>query len=379
VAIDCLRYDYAQRMEKTQALMREDGWCTFTKHYAAAHCSDPNFATMLTGFTPDAHGIYTQQGVEYEEVLPTLPYLLRELGYKCWAYGPVKCAGFYRYGFDEFLWHKSVDVSEVGLPGCMEVTEALGEPWFGFIRTMDCHYPYCGEKMPNAGDGTVIVDGYTRAVQHTDDVLAEYLPKVLGRWPNTWIVFTADHGEALGEHGVFDHLFTLYEVLVRVPLYIRPPNGGGGSYFELTQHQDLFATLADAVGHKQLAQGRSLIPLFKGKVIKPPKLMWFAGWGAAVRDMWKHRAVRNERWKYTVNWHLKEGVGFELYNVDEDPLEELNLFDQRPDLAKWLAGEMRKKHPEFPYPTTAKVPSRVFVADFAQRQELGGGHWQADF
>ena len=66
----------------------------------------------------------------------------------------------------------------------------------------------------------------------------------------TLIVVTSDHGEGLGEHGLFDHGESLYRTEIRVPLLIVPPSGLQSSVVvdETVSLRDLPATIVDLVG-----------------------------------------------------------------------------------------------------------------------------------
>lgn len=98
--------------------------------------------------------------------------------------------------------------------------------------------------------------------------------RVLDKLENTgedldnWIiVYTSDHGDMLGEHGIWEKT-KFYEASVRVPLIIRWPKGfaGGRVVDENVNLCDLFATLCDLAG-LEIPEGldsRSLVPLLRG-------------------------------------------------------------------------------------------------------------------
>lgn len=71
---------------------------------------------------------------------------------------------------------------------------------------------------------------------------------------NTMVIFLADHGEMLGEHGFMGHGFGVYEELIHVPLFIRVPNAVAGKRIEnrvsITQ---VFYTILDYFGFKTLS------------------------------------------------------------------------------------------------------------------------------
>ncbi|MEM7326614.1 MAG: sulfatase-like hydrolase/transferase, partial [Actinomycetota bacterium] len=95
--------------------------------------------------------------------------------------------------------------------------------------------------------------------------------EVQGQLDNTWIVYCADHGEMLGDHGLMAKM-NFYRSSVRVPLIIRPPTGTvaaasvGRVESAPVQAFDVAATLLDAGGADPLdgAPARSLVPLVTG-------------------------------------------------------------------------------------------------------------------
>ena len=68
---------------------------------------------------------------------------------------------------------------------------------------------------------------YDAEIAHLDARLGEQLAcmKQRGLYDDTLIIVTADHGEALGEHGESTHGIFLYDSTLRVPLVIVPPGG----------------------------------------------------------------------------------------------------------------------------------------------------------
>lgn len=92
---------------------------------------------------------------------------------------------------------------------------------------------------------------YDREVLFLDSVLWEFYSflKNSGTLENTLFIITSDHGEFLGEHGQCNHIFTLYNELLHVPLIMRFPRDFGlrGQKNDLVQLHDLFATIADLI------------------------------------------------------------------------------------------------------------------------------------
>jgi len=252
LTIDALRWDAAQGMPWFRKWAREKAvW--FKNHYAVAHCSDPNYLSLLSGLHPDSHAVVTQitrEGDQQRNVwdnypaFANLPSWLKKMhGHRCGAY-TATFPQFYWYGLDEVTPMGRLEKTKAGWPQAKKFM-AAGEPWYFFTRTMDCHAPY------RAG-------GYEQAVRVTDNLLRDLITHAEAEYPDTLIVVCSNHGEALGEHGMNGHWSTLYQVLVRTPMYLSWPGCPAGvAVAELTQHQDLFPTVVDLFGDYEPHMGAS--------------------------------------------------------------------------------------------------------------------------
>ena len=117
-----------------------------------------------------------------------------------------------------------------------------------------------------------------------------------GLLDNTWIVYTSDHGEMAGTHGLMSKC-VLYEPSVRVPLVIRPAGGcPGGVVDSLVEHLDVPATLRDIAGAPDvpLSEGRSLVPAIRGDDATPRELTVSENWGFAAFETNGHKLVVDE-------------------------------------------------------------------------------------
>ena len=150
----------------------------------------------------------------------------------------------------------------------------------------------------------------------------------LGLDESTIIVFTSDHGDIFGDHGLILKHFTHYQGVLRVPLIIRDLATGQGVHRELVSSADIAPTILDLAGAPALpkAQGESLDGLISGDA---------TGWRAAliveedqpfgVEDLAgpvRIRTVITERFRLTEI----AGKGItELYDLRADPNELWNL------------------------------------------------------
>jgi choline-sulfatase len=130
----------------------------------------------------------------------------------------------------------------------------------------------------------------------------------------TWIVYSTDHGEMLGTHGLLNKM-VFYEPSVRVPLIIRPPGGSRARRFTgLIEHLDLSTTLVEVAGGKPVpdTEGRSLTGLIESGTGREVVVSENFGFG-----MW-----RTERYKLVV--HEAQRLPVQLFDLAEDPAEDRN-------------------------------------------------------
>lgn len=139
-----------------------------------------------------------------------------------------------------------------------------------------------------------------------------------GQADNTWIIYTSDHGEMMGEHRMLMKM-VFYEPSVKVPCIVRPPGGSDARTIPtLAEHVDLSATLraiGGAGGHETF-EGRSLLGHLDGEG------------GGFVRDaVWSENygfaSVRTDRHKLVV--HETSLEAGQLFDLEEDPDENHNV------------------------------------------------------
>lgn len=147
----------------------------------------------------------------------------------------------------------------------------------------------------------------------------------LGIEDNTLVVYTADHGDMCGGHGMIDKHFVMYDDVVRVPLVARYPGGGivGGRVNDafVASSIDLPATFCDVAGldAPPTFQGQSLLPLLRGQAQGRDGA--FAVYFGSQFGLYSQRMLRDRRWKYVWNATAED----ELYDLQADPGERINL------------------------------------------------------
>jgi arylsulfatase A-like enzyme len=126
-------------------------------------------------------------------------------------------------------------------------------------------------EPPDAYDARVVKASYYAMVELIDHEFGRLIDglEARGELDNTIVIFTSDHGELLGDHGLLLKGCRFFEALVHVPLVVSWPArfAGGRRSRALVELVDLAPTLLEAVGLPvpPEMQGRSLLPLLDGR------------------------------------------------------------------------------------------------------------------
>ncbi|MBT3374770.1 MAG: sulfatase-like hydrolase/transferase [Lentisphaerae bacterium] len=172
-----------------------------------------------------------------------------------------------------------------------------------------------------------------------------------GERENTLVIFCSDHGEMLGDHGIYLKGPYFYDCGVHVPLIMSCPGlfGGGRRSSGLVELVDLAPTILELAGMvpQEGMQGRSLVPLLRGTApldtFREDVYCEFYGSNFYYEPSAQTTMLRTERHKLTVAHGLGTG---ELYDLVVDPAETSNQWDNpdclqaKADLLARLADRM---------------------------------------
>lgn len=211
----------------------------------------------------------------------------------------------------------------------------------------DCHLPirnvekdYIGgwDYIPNIivengiDNPNYYIAKYDGEIHYIDEEVGKLLKglKEKGLFKSSLIIFTSDHGESLGEHHLyFNHLFTLFNELIKVPLIVKKP---GQECRELIQENvaliDIFPTILKGVKIKMIKgiEGISLgkNPFKKRIIISYGKRMF-----ALISDNWKfikYHVPKDKNDEYIKIFFPEYPDETDLlFNIENDPLESINL------------------------------------------------------
>ena len=239
------------------------------------------------------------------------------------------------------------EVAEQFLPAGVSYDEAMAVP-------QDAWAYIAGTVEMTDRDFEILRALYRAEIAYLDRRIGELreMLEAHGEWENTVFVVTGDHGENIGDHGLMDHQYCLYDTLLHVPLVIHGGSfTGGGTVEDLVSLTDLGPTLLDDVGidapeFREQTQGRSFHPdaeigprdRIVAEYLAPQPSM--DALETRVGDLPEHvreydrslRAVRTDRYKY-----IRGSDGSqELYDVRDDPGETEDLADTNGDVVAAL-------------------------------------------
>jgi len=364
----------------------------FERTYSPHIPTTSGYGSMFTGtdcFTNQVVAL-RHKGPMRPEVR-TLAEILKEAGYNTTSVG-FKGNPAAR-GFDTYLeyagwgsWNegrspKAENLNAVALPE-LDRLAAQPQPFFLFLRHMDPHAPYLPpapfERMfyhgnecdpanksmepvmnfkpfrdffaswmpPGITDKDYVIAQYDGAIAYMDASMQAIFTAVetLGILDDTIVVINSDHGETLYDHECyFDH-HGLYDVTLHVPLIIRYPGKvpAGKRVGGYNQHKDLVPTLLELAkikvpGYK--FDGHSLMPMIRGEVASHESEFYITECTWMRKHGW-----RTPEWKLIValepDFHFKPPV--ELYNLVEDPEENVNLAEKEPEVVAMLRERMER-------------------------------------
>jgi arylsulfatase A-like enzyme len=365
----------------------------YTHARATAPWTVPSHASMFTGLAPFEHGAQARKVDGRVREFPladehlTLAEALRARGYRTGAVVANRVylgarLGFAQ-GFDYWEERPGRHGNRRGRPDATRLALdwiARGDPelpFFLFVNAMDAHRPYNVAPLPPeraaalpapdpADPGRLldqlvhavleseappdpelvrrVVSQYDVGLAHADLAVGELVEGLrrAGRWDDTLFVLTSDHGEYFGEHDLVEHSKDVYEPALAVPLVVKRPGQREGRVIaERVSLAELPALVAASIGGET---GRALAEALP---TADASLAFAELRYTRERDLGRPYGVRFDR-ERTVVYRgpykaiLSSDGQSELYHLGDDPGEQTDLVERRPELARELLAIARR-------------------------------------
>jgi arylsulfatase A-like enzyme len=384
ITVESLRNDMVSRETLPRLLDIGNRGFRFRRHRAVSGWTGSNIVTLLTGLNPFESGVHTRgQTVDADRKMPL--ETLADKGYRV-------------EGIQGFM---TMDIFQhLGLGVVTDTPELLyhlalkkedDRPFFTWYHYLHTHLPYTvaggktgaqpeqlspgvQERLARVqeqatihydattfqpGDIPLVHDLQQHALQEFDEWFARFWDFFTrsGLRRNTILIVTADHGDEHGERGMVGHASTtllghLHEEIVSVPLFIWLPPGIGGKELaaapgQTSTHEDIMPTIFGLLGIEPALpfRGRNL---FAGGGPSP----WFgitSSGGFAEPDPENIRyfelGLMSGPWKLLARVDSSMEETLSLYNLEDDPAEEVNRAEAEPQRAAELQAMLRARFP----------------------------------
>ncbi len=271
-------------------------------------------------------------------------------------------------------YYSKVDMTEVDLGGLREGDIEAKPPFYrrffsgnywGDSDDRDFIDPDCPVKnIPAHGRYDRVsapepaIRAYIGMCNMTDAFIGRLLEELqeMGALQNTLIIFTSDHGDMLGRHGLWGKGIAAYDDCQRVPGIARWPAGqqrAVGRTGAAFSHVDIMPTFLDAASVEMppFVQGVSQLPVIRGETecVRDWALVDFL---ATVKL--HQQTLVHDGWKLVVYRHADYG---ELYDMERDPHQRRNLFEE-PE-SRDVREEMMHRLLQANMKAAGKMPRRI--------------------
>jgi arylsulfatase len=213
-----------------------------------------------------------------------------------------------------------------------------GDNFFLWLHYMDVHGPYWGDLRPakvakgeEEFDKEKYLKGYYKSIKHLDLYLGDLIKflKSKGIEEDTMIIFTSDHGELFGEHGMTSHPGKLFNELLHIPLAFYHPSFTPRRTDVLTGNIDIGTTILDLLDLDIPAEfnGVSLKRNFFGKDKFSREVIVsevYSPNGPTEEGLPPNFAIFDGRYK--LERFIKNEIKA-LYDLERDPKEKNNIWD----------------------------------------------------
>ena len=389
IMIDTLRRDhvgiYGYHRETTPNIDRFAQKAT-VYHNAVSQSSwtNPSIASFLTSLYPSVHGVlsFANEGKEaradiLNDEIVTLAEFLKSKGYSTGAFVANKwiCERLgFGQGFDVFDSINSKfkpSAPEVNEKALQWIKRNKNKPFFAFLLYMDVHGPYkppapydtffksTENRQMNDKEAASLrylsvgrtkdknnlnyyIDQYDGGIRYTDHHIGQLIDDLEADniLKNTFMVITADHGEAFFDHGFCNHGWSLYNEEIDVPLIIKFPNSikAPASVKSGVMLIDIGSTIYNILDTHFPNSGAGMHSLVALNDNLLPHRAIFSEHLTPKRG---HPKIALEKDNFKAIYLTKLKKVTKLYNIEKDPEEINNLIDIYPEKAKEYEKEIQ--------------------------------------
>jgi len=388
ITIDTLRadhlgcYGYDKNTSPTIDRLAQEGML-FNRMFSQRGLTWPSLTSIMTSLYPLTHGVESNETL-LDASFITLPEILKNSGYETAAF----LTNFFHApnrGFDTKKGGAIGDLDRIVTDLALRWLDGQrDEKFFMWLHYKNPHAPYQppGEfrsEEIRAYDGPFdgswattdsifinrlklskkdfghLINLYDAEIRSTDSYIAEVLAKLdeMGITDDTFIIFSADHGEELYDHNYyFYHGCSVYDSVLRIPLIFKFPKvfPKGKVIHNLFESIDIAPTILQALKLplRPHFEGRSIFhTIFDNEASE-----WHQVFGERSRKIF---LTRTPKWKFIYNpenycstcvrtkGDLGKGFvvqGEELYDIVNDPKETKNVADLYPEVADSLRNDL---------------------------------------
>lgn len=338
-------------------------------HFTNAPWTKPSVASMLSGVHPGMHGARLSKPTAdlFDENIITLAERLQSSGYGTHAFinnlhlNPRHgfAQGYDIYQFDPhgglrpnvltsdwtaidkaietlrttltsehqsnpvFVWSHLMSVHGYQAPQAQSVFSAESN------KTPVDHSTPQGWRMKNFSFVEDAIAKYDNSILFADFLIGRLMDFIATECPNTILVVTSDHGEEFYEHGDFEHMHTLYNELLCVPLVISGPGVPVGEVTGLSDSLDIMPTLLELAGIKSewdASDATSGRPLIQNGKISAGKQEVFSE--QDERTLWRRRSLLRKDGKLIQREAREDAKITEEFYVPGTEIEKEDLISQ---------------------------------------------------
>jgi arylsulfatase A-like enzyme len=347
LTVDALRWDHTSlsgyERDTTPHIARHARQAAvFEQAYTPASSTRQTFRSLFTGVHPSM--IEPPRGPIYALTIPddqhTLAEFLTQAGYETYVYSSDAYIFSKEHGAlqgFQFIDETPYELKEeqgytapVIIDRLIEELDSGGEPKFIWTHLIEPHAPFAGGPEP-VDFGPAEIDRYDAAIHFTDSQIGRLLDFVAERQQRhpTYVVITADHGEAWKERGHRRHGYTVFQEEVHVPMIVWGPDIEPARYEQPVGVLDLYSTTFELAG----------LDVPRGSCAQSLAGALRAGHEPEARPILVEQVPDRSRTHFSVGFiRGRDKImvqpkidAISLYNLDKDPGERDDLADQAPE------------------------------------------------